>query len=167
MGAAQSSQNVQDQVILPNEPTTSVEFSPSLISRLSSSSSNDKSDNQTTNTTDEKIKKRLEIEIENLRLKENEILTKINKELEKENLNKEKPGMSSEILSKDIEQIKLKVERLNQNKFNEGKGISDARKQVIGCYLNNPDKPLDCWKQVENFKTEVAKLEQAFVKSLQ
>jgi hypothetical protein len=31
----------------------------------------------------------------------------------------------------------------------------------------NKDTPLDCWRQVDAFKAEVAKLEQAFVKSLQ
>ncbi|WWC64656.1 uncharacterized protein I303_107267 [Kwoniella dejecticola CBS 10117] len=166
MGAAQSSQNVQDQVILPSEPSTSVEFSPSLISRLSSPSSAGSSKTGG-DSPDDIIRRRLHVEAENLRAKEAEILNKISSELEKENLDKEKPGMSSEILGKDIEQIREKVQRLRENRVNEGKGVTEARKEVVGCYLNNPDKPLDCWKQVEQFKVEVAKLEQAFVKSLQ
>nr|XP_018260952.1 uncharacterized protein I303_06669 [Kwoniella dejecticola CBS 10117]OBR83110.1 hypothetical protein I303_06669 [Kwoniella dejecticola CBS 10117] len=146
MGAAQSSQNVQDQVILPSEPSTSVEgmivpmaaavviFSPSLISRLSSPSSAGSSKTGG-DSPDDIIRRRLHVEAENLRAKEAEILNKISSELEKENLDKEKPGMSSEILGKDIEQIREKVQRLRENRVNEGKGVTEARKEVVGCYL--------------------------------
>ncbi|WWC91635.1 uncharacterized protein L201_006581 [Kwoniella dendrophila CBS 6074] len=168
MGAAQSSQNVQEQIITPSEPGTSVQFSPSLISRLSSPASNESSTSNNSNSADEIVRRRLQVESENLRSQEKEILEKISNELEKENLNKEKPGMSSEVLSKDIEQIREKIERLKKHKIdNESKGVKAARDQVEQCYLNNPEKPLDCWKQVELFKSEVSKLEQAFVKSLQ
>ncbi|WVQ67097.1 uncharacterized protein L199_005291 [Kwoniella botswanensis] len=164
MGAAQSSQNVQEQVITPSEPGTSVQFSPSLISRLSSPSD---SSSSSSNSADDIVRRRLAAESANLRSQEAEILSKINAALEKENLDKEKPGMSSEVLGKDIEQIREKVERLKEKKLNTSKGVREAREQVEKCYLTNPEKPLDCWKQVEAFKSEVAKLEQAFVKSLQ
>ncbi|KIR24538.1 hypothetical protein CNBG_10070 [Cryptococcus deuterogattii R265] len=75
--------------------------------------------------------------------------------------------MSSQVLGRDIEEIREKVERMKEKKNNESEGVKLARQSVEQCYLANEDKPLDCWKQVEAFKTEVAKLEQAFVKSLQ
>ncbi|KIR34038.1 hypothetical protein I352_03270 [Cryptococcus deuterogattii MMRL2647] len=84
--------------------------------------------------------------------------------------------MSSQVLGRDIEEIREKVERMKEKKNNESEGVKLARQSVEQCYLYvalalvfaaNEDKPLDCWKQVEAFKTEVAKLEQAFVKSLQ
>ncbi|WVW86092.1 hypothetical protein I302_108131 [Kwoniella bestiolae CBS 10118] len=164
MGAAQSSQNVQEQVITPSEPGTSVQFSPSLISRLSSPSDPSSS---SSNSPDDIVRRRLAAESANLRSQEAEILSKINAALEKENLDREKPGMSSEVLGKDIEQVREKVERLREKRLNTSRGVREAREGVEKCYLTNAEKPLDCWKQVETFKSEVAKLEQAFVKSLQ
>ncbi|KIR98410.1 hypothetical protein L804_03981 [Cryptococcus deuterogattii 2001/935-1] len=163
MGAAQSSQPAQDQLIQAQEPATSVQFSPALISRLSSPhepvapSSN----------TDDIVRRRLAAESAHLRSQEAEILHSISAALEKENLDREKPGMSSQVLGRDIEEIREKVERMKEKKNNESEGVKLARQSVEQCYLANEDKPLDCWKQVEAFKTEVAKLEQAFVKSLQ
>ncbi|WRT70296.1 uncharacterized protein IL334_007294 [Kwoniella shivajii] len=163
MGAAQSSQNVQEQVITPSEPGTSVQFSPSLISRLSSPSE----PSSKNASADDIVRRRLAAESAHLRSQEAEILSSISAALEKENLDKEKPGMSSEVLGRDIEEVREKVERLKERRLRENQGVKKAREQVESCYLNNPDKPLDCWKQVESFKIEVAKLEQAFVKSLQ
>ncbi|OCF38167.1 hypothetical protein I317_01465 [Kwoniella heveanensis CBS 569] len=163
MGAAQSSQNVQEQVISAPEPSTSVQFSPSLISRLSSPHE----ETSPHASADEVVRRRLAAESAHLRSQEAEILSSISAALEKENLDKEKPGMSSEVLGRDIEEVREKVERLKERRAREGEGVKAAREGVEKCYLNNPDKPLDCWKQVEAFKSEVAKLEQAFVKSLQ
>ncbi|ODO05699.1 hypothetical protein I350_04759 [Cryptococcus amylolentus CBS 6273] len=157
MGAAQSSQAPQEQVITPQEPSTSVQFSPSLISRLSSP-------HEPTNphaNTDEVVRRRLAAESAHLRSQEAEILKSISAALEKENLDKEKPGMSSEVLGKDIEEIREKVERIRERKTKEGVAVKSARESVEKCYLTNPNKPLDCWKEVEAFKTEVSKLEQA------
>ncbi|WVO21145.1 uncharacterized protein IAS62_002451 [Cryptococcus decagattii] len=143
MGAAQSSQPAQDQII--QEPSTSVQFSPALISRLSSPHEPP----PPTSSTDDIVRRRLAAESAHLRSQEAEILHSISAALEKENLDREKP------------------ERINHKKNNESQGIKLARQSVEQCYLANEDKPLDCWKQVEEFKHQVAKLEQAFVKSLQ
>ncbi|KIR62437.1 hypothetical protein I314_03379, partial [Cryptococcus bacillisporus CA1873] len=138
-------------------------FSPALISRLSSP--HDPA--PPTSSTDDIVRRRLAAESAHLRSQEAEILHSISAALEKENLDREKPGMSSQVLGRDIDEIREKVERIKEKKNNESEGVKLARQSVEQCYLANEDKPLDCWKQVEAFKAEVAKLEQAFVKSLQ
>jgi altered-inheritance-of-mitochondria protein 13 len=34
---------------------------------------------------------------------------------------------------------------------------------VVSCLRLNDRRPLDCWKEVQEFKKEVARLEEAFV----
>lgn len=68
-------------------------------------------------------------------------MASISSALEKENLDKEKPGMSSEILSRDIEEIRSKVDRLENKRKNvlEGEGeraeLRKSRDSVVQCYL--------------------------------
>ena len=42
-------------------------------------------------------------------------------------------------------------------------GIEKAKADVVGCLRLNDRRPLDCWKEVEGFKREVARLEEGFV----
>ncbi|KAK1921969.1 hypothetical protein DB88DRAFT_496731 [Papiliotrema laurentii] len=165
MGAGQSTQ-AGDQVISAPEPSTSVQFSPSLVSRLSSPATEQSTEKHS--STDEIVRRRLAAESAHIRAQEAEILQSISAALEKENLDREKPGMSSEVLGRDIEEVREKVERMRKERAaREGEGVQRAREGVVRCYKEKSDRPLDCWKEVEAFKQEVGKLEQAFVKSLQ
>ena len=42
-------------------------------------------------------------------------------------------------------------------------GVEKAKNELVGCLRTNDRRPLDCWEEVEKFKSEVARLEQAFV----
>ncbi|KAJ5632631.1 hypothetical protein N7490_008970 [Penicillium lividum] len=42
-------------------------------------------------------------------------------------------------------------------------GMEKAKADVVGCLRLNDRRPLNCWKEVEAFKQEVAKMEAAFV----
>lgn len=42
-------------------------------------------------------------------------------------------------------------------------GVEKAKADVVGCLRLNDRRPLDCWKEVEGFKREVARLEEGFV----
>ncbi|KAI9788839.1 MAG: hypothetical protein M1816_006503 [Peltula sp. TS41687] len=42
-------------------------------------------------------------------------------------------------------------------------GVKKAKDDVVSCLRTNDRRPLDCWKEVEAFKREVARLEDAFV----
>nr|ODN99939.1 hypothetical protein L204_02384 [Cryptococcus depauperatus CBS 7855] len=160
MGASQSSAAHGEQVIAPS---ASVQFSPALIDSLSSRHE----PVPPSSSADDIIRRRLAAEAAHIRSQEAEILHSISAALEKENLDKDKAGLNSDVLGRDIEEIREKIERIRENKNREEEGVRLAREGVKQCYLDHPDKPLDCWKQVDIFKTEVSKLEQAFVKSLQ
>ena len=68
--------------------------------------------------------------------------------------------MSSEVLGRDIEEVREKVERMRKDKESkEGPEIRQAREKVVLCYKEKEGKPLDCWREVEAFKNEVSKLE--------
>ncbi|EPS28425.1 hypothetical protein PDE_03371 [Penicillium oxalicum 114-2] len=42
-------------------------------------------------------------------------------------------------------------------------GVEKAKADVVSCLRVHDRRPLDCWKEVESFKKEVAKMEAAFV----
>ncbi|KAJ9111356.1 hypothetical protein QFC19_001124 [Naganishia cerealis] len=171
-GQNEQPQKPAEQVIRPQEPSTSVQFAPSLISQLSSSAASSSDEPIARTHHDSAIMARLQAETERLRHEEAEIMAKISSALEKENLNKEKPGMSSELLSRDMEEVKEKLEKLGKKRkevFEEEGEKAEVRKQrdaVVQCYLKNQDRPLDCWKEVEHFKKSVGNLEADFVASL-
>jgi len=60
-----------------------------------------------------------------------------------------------EKLQKDLETRK-KVKELPSD-------VESARFELIGCLRKNDRRPLDCWKEVEGFKSAVAVLESKFV----
>lgn len=147
MGAGQSTPGAaQEQVISAPEPSTSVQvsrshslfaviansqFSPSLVSRLSSPAEPINAQA----STDDIVRRRLAAESAHIRAQEAEILQKISAALEKENLDKEKPGMSSEVLGRDIEEVREKVERMRKEREQkEGPEVTAAREGVIRCY---------------------------------
>lgn len=113
----------------------SPQFSPSLVSRLSSPAPDADAGKKPASSTDEIVRRRLAAEAEHIRAQEAEILNKISAALEKENLDKEKPGMSSEVLGRDIEEVREKVERMKKERESkEGEGVRRARQGVVECY---------------------------------
>lgn len=153
MGANQSAEAPKEQVISAPDQSTSVQvsprlrtapgnhvadsqFSPTLIDRLSHPSSKSASkSNDTPSSNDDIIRRRLAAESAHLRTQETEILQAISSALEKENLDKEKPGMSSEVLGRDIEEVREKIERIKRDRLGDvGKGVEGAQANVIKCY---------------------------------
>jgi altered-inheritance-of-mitochondria protein 13 len=111
------------------------QFSPTLIDRLSSPSSKSSSTNDKPSSTDDIVRRRLAAESAHLRTQEAEILQAISSALEKENLDKEKPGMSSEVLGRDIEEVREKIERMKKDRLGDvGKGVQGAQDKVRKCY---------------------------------
>lgn len=63
---------------------------------------------------------------------------------------------------KDIERLRAKLEsRKKLSALDEN--VERAKTEVVNCLRLNDRRPLDCWKEVDSFKREVAKLERAFV----
>jgi MICOS complex subunit MIC19 len=43
------------------------------------------------------------------------------------------------------------------------KDVAKAREELVGCLRKNDRRPLDCWRQVEEFKESVGRMEREFV----
>ena len=179
MGNSQSTNSTVapvEQVIRPQEPSTSVQFAPSLLTQLTSSSSEPTS--SSSNHHDPVILSRLQAEVQKLRSEEAQILSSISSALEKENLDRstgkdgEAKSLNSVVLSRDLEVVREKVERMMGKRAGalgqkgESSEVEEGRRGLVQCYLNNPTQPLDCYKQVDSFKNIVGKLEKEFVASL-
>lgn len=62
----------------------------------------------------------------------------------------------------EIDQLREKLD--GRKKLIEvDESVERARADVVSCLRLNDRRPLDCWKEVEGFKREVAKLEETFV----
>ncbi|KAF2749012.1 DUF1690-domain-containing protein [Sporormia fimetaria CBS 119925] len=70
--------------------------------------------------------------------------------------------MSRESVTKEIEALKKKLEA--RKKLEQADpALNKAKEDVVTCLRLNDRRPLDCWKEVENFKREVGRLEKEFV----
>ncbi|KAL4924758.1 Mic19 family protein [Aspergillus undulatus] len=70
--------------------------------------------------------------------------------------------LSRESVNSDIEELRLKLK--GRKKLAELDGsVAKAQADVVSCLRLNDRRPLDCWKEVQEFKKEVAKLEEGFV----
>lgn len=65
-------------------------------------------------------------------------------------------------VNSEIEKLRHKLDA--RKKLSElDEGVARAKQDVVSCLRVNDRRPLDCYKEVEGFKREVARLEAAFV----
>lgn len=70
--------------------------------------------------------------------------------------------LSHDSVAKEIAELKKKLEgRKKVEKADPA--VEKAKEEVVQCLRVNDRRPLDCWRQVENFKKEVGKMERSFV----
>lgn len=70
--------------------------------------------------------------------------------------------ISRESVNEEIEELRARLE--GRRKLAElDSGVEKAKADVVSCLRLNDRRPLDCWKEVEGFKREVARMEEAFV----
>ena len=133
-------------------PFSLLQFSPSLLHQLTSSSNSDSSSpssSSSANHHDPIILSRLQAEVTRLRNEESQILSSISSALEKENLDREKPSnkdspnppssLNSVVLSRDLEEVRDKVERMmnksQQYTAGEESQVKSNRESLVQCYL--------------------------------
>ena len=69
---------------------------------------------------------------------------------------------SNASVTKEIEALKKKLE--TRKKLEEADPqVNKAKEDVVACLRLHDRRPLDCWKEVDNFKREVGRLERDFV----
>jgi altered-inheritance-of-mitochondria protein 13 len=66
-------------------------------------------------------------------------------------------------VSKEVAELRSKLERRKSVEHKTDASLDKAKEGLVQCLRLNDRRPLDCWEQVEQFKAEVAKLEQNFV----
>jgi altered-inheritance-of-mitochondria protein 13 len=70
---------------------------------------------------------------------------------------------SNNTVSKEVAELRSKLERRKGVENKTDASLEKAKEGLVQCLRLNDRRPLDCWEQVEQFKAEVAKLEQKFV----
>ncbi|PYI30113.1 DUF1690-domain-containing protein, partial [Aspergillus indologenus CBS 114.80] len=70
--------------------------------------------------------------------------------------------VSRDSVNAEIEELRARLEGRRRLAQLDGE-VEKARAEVVGCLRLNDRRPLNCWKEVESFKREVAKMEEAFV----
>ena len=71
-------------------------------------------------------------------------------------------GLTHDSVAEGINELRSKLDG-RRKLMDLDQGLERAREDVAGCLRLNDRRPLDCWKEVESFKKEVARLEEAFV----
>ncbi|KAJ5945982.1 hypothetical protein N7454_002821 [Penicillium verhagenii] len=70
--------------------------------------------------------------------------------------------ISRDSVNAEIELLRSKLDG-RRKLLDLDEGVEKAKADVVGCLRLHDRRPLNCWKEVEAFKKEVAKMETAFV----
>jgi len=65
----------------------------------------------------------------------------------------------------DVKELRKKLEQRKKLTAVD-EDVEKAKSQVVKCLRENDRRPLDCWKEVENFKNEVRRLEGVWVEKI-
>ncbi|KAI1851906.1 hypothetical protein JX265_008288 [Neoarthrinium moseri] len=71
-------------------------------------------------------------------------------------------GNSRQRVSKEVEALRARLEKRKQLR-ELPESVEKSRSEVVQCLIANDRRPLNCWKEVENFKEEVRRLEKEWV----
>lgn len=102
-----------------------------------------------------------------LKSEEAEIISQVEAALEKENLDRELSSASegketsSVVLERDVEEITRKVERHREKREGLDGQMKESREALESCYKRNEGHPLDCWREVADFKLAAEGIEKA------
>ncbi|KAJ5889401.1 hypothetical protein N7504_010211 [Penicillium tannophilum] len=70
--------------------------------------------------------------------------------------------ISRDSVSSEIDKLRTRLDG-RRKLVDLDESVEKAKSDVVGCLRLNDRRPLNCWKEVEAFKKEVAKMETAFV----
>ncbi|KAM7205608.1 putative altered inheritance of mitochondria protein 13, mitochondrial [Rhypophila sp. PSN 637] len=159
MGSSASKPDVTDVTQVWTGPNTSV-FSNDLTSHLASREESDVARQQALEL---EVQRRVTAELKRLQAEEAEALQEKQAKLSAPTSTddtQDKP--SRQTVSKEIETLRAKLEERRKVRTIPDT-VEAARSEVVRCLRENDRRPLDCWKEVEQFKEEVRKLEKGWV----
>ncbi|TFK55325.1 hypothetical protein OE88DRAFT_1623751 [Heliocybe sulcata] len=169
MGAGQSKSDSDEHVFHAETP---IQFSNEVVNHLSDTSASPDTPPERQSTLDAHIRQRIQAELAHLREEESHVREEIERALEKENLDRERDMAGDEsgqvksttALLGDVDELRKQVERFHSKKEEEDfVGARTRGEAVVQCFRNNPSTPLDCWKQVTEFKASVAHVEEVSI----
>ncbi|KAK1826681.1 putative DUF1690 domain-protein [Podospora conica] len=109
------------------------------------------------------IQKRVAAELQKLHAQESEALKKtVSEVLSQVPKDAPKEQHTSHTVSKEIEALRAKLQERRQVRELPD-SVEAARNEVVRCLRENDRRPLDCYKEVENFKEQVRRVEQGWV----
>jgi altered-inheritance-of-mitochondria protein 13 len=73
--------------------------------------------------------------------------------------------LGREAVQNDVKELRKKLEQ-RKKLTPVDEGVEKAKSEVVKCLRENDRRPLDCWKEVENFKNEVRRLEGVWVEKI-
>lgn len=73
--------------------------------------------------------------------------------------------LGREAVQNDVKELRKKLEQRKKLTAVD-EGVEKAKSEVVKCLRENDRRPLDCWKEVENFKNEVRRLEGVWVEKI-
>jgi len=184
MGAGQSKTDSDEQVFYSDTP---IQFSQDVVNHLADTVASPETSSERQSTLDAHVRSRIQAELSRLRQEEEEVKDEIERTLEKENLDRErdmageesysdevegeesKVGTvkSSAALKGDLEEVRRKVERFQMRReLGDYPELKEKGEALLSCYKSNPTAPLDCWREVGEFKASVVQVEQKYVETL-
>ncbi|GJE97931.1 MICOS complex subunit mic19 [Phanerochaete sordida] len=180
MGASQSKSDSDEQVFRVETP---IQFSEDVVNELVDHSASPAPSPARQSSIDAQIRGRIQAELAHLREEEAQVRAEIERALEKENLDRERAmagaadgadgagaagGVkSSAALMGDLEELRQKVERFQTRRaLSEFPEVQAKTEAVVNCYKSHPTTTLDCFREVNEFKNSVAKVEQHYIDSL-
>ncbi|KAF7796511.1 hypothetical protein EIP86_007689 [Pleurotus ostreatoroseus] len=174
MGASQSRSEPDEKIFYTETP---IQFSPDVVNHLADNVAAPEPSAERQASIDAQIRSRIHAELEHLRQEEDQVRQEIESALEKENLDRERAmagkesvaedeaagGVkSSAALMGDLEEVRQKIERFQTRRaLGEFPEVQTASNAVVNCYKrSHPKSALDCWREVEEFKASVGRVEQ-------
>ena len=71
--------------------------------------------------------------------------------------------LSRQSVQREIEELRKKLQSRKLKEDVVDGAVEKARQEVVNCLRVNDRRPLDCWREVADFKREVARLEERFL----
>ncbi|KAG0259267.1 hypothetical protein DFQ27_004174 [Actinomortierella ambigua] len=144
MGASQSRQ--EPMVFMNEDDPVQVRISSNFVNQLAQAQPSAGSPQDVEN----QVRQRVQAELERIKLQENEFANY-----------KSTTNANANVTAQDIEHLSKQQPQKHIKALPEE--IVKAQDALVACYKKNSQRSLDCWAEVEEFKTVVQKAQNAFI----
>ncbi|KAG0636070.1 hypothetical protein HOY80DRAFT_979371 [Tuber brumale] len=108
------------------------------------------------------VQSRVESELQRLHSQESQILVDLESKLSASDKDGDMKGLSRQQVQAEIDALKERLERVPRMIKIDGE-VERAREEVVKCLRLNDRTPLNCYKEVGEFKYQTRRMEKEFV----